>query len=242
MSQTRIQIRGVCSICGNLQALKGTALVPHGYDLHWGFQNQACAGTNEVHFGHKNAPKFIQKQIDFLKKEEQELPERIKNTEDRKHKREQETILRRIPSIVAMLEQKIENWKEVDPIEVNIEIEEQELKAKRKAAAVKKAAEAATKKAEKEAKKAEREAKAEKKWKAILAKNYHCIELDNNMIVEWTAEYENRSQLENSHYDKTREYLDEKGITDHYERMSLVYRITHRVRSETATGKQLHKF
>ena len=256
MNKTRIQTRGVCSICGNLQALSGSTLVPHGFNIHWGFRSGSCSGTHNPHYGHKDAPNFLKSHIEALKKEELELPDQIAKAEERiakvegrkakleeqNYKRGLERFLRSIPNMIVELEEKIKNWKEADPIEVDIEVEEAELKAKRQTEAEQKKADKAAKEQEKAAKKAEREAKAAAKWKEILENNYHCVELDGEVIVEWTSAYESRNKLENKHYAATRKWLDENGIDDHHERMSIVYRIIHRVRKESSTGKQLHKF
>ena len=53
MSNTHIQLRGICPVCFNQQALKSGRMVDHGFTVpqQWSGRQGSCAGTGESHFG-----------------------------------------------------------------------------------------------------------------------------------------------------------------------------------------------
>lgn len=241
MKKTRIQMRGTCTICGKLHALKGEYLVSHGYTLRFGGQSNICYGADAPHYGSEKAPAYIESVIAKLYNRIESLPELIEKY-DGKRKRELQRELRELPASIETLKERVKQWKKSAPIELDIDVEEakakeqREIETKRNATAKAKAAE------EKESKRIEREAKAKKKWAEILATNYHAVELDSTVIAEWTTEYPARKELENSHYDALVKYFDDNGINDPYDRMGIAERVIHRVRKASSKGKQLHKF
>lgn len=240
---TRIQLRGICSVCGKQQATKHGDIVPHGYTIQYGFQSHECQGSHAVHYGHKDAPKFLREHAELVRKEATRLEERTEK-EDLKPRelRKLNAQAQMMKNYADAMQERADNWKEQSLIEVDLEVEEASEKA-RKAAERKAAQEAKqAKDAEKEAKRLQREAKAKQKWDGILSENKHQVEVKGEVVKEWVASYENRNALENAHYDKLKEHLDELGVSDPMDRMGYAYHTTYRVRETAGKGKMLHKF
>lgn len=54
----RTQLRAICSVCGREQAVSGTIVAKHGYDVRFGFFNGVCHGAGRPHFGTKEGRDF----------------------------------------------------------------------------------------------------------------------------------------------------------------------------------------
>ena len=48
---SRTQYRAICSVCGRDQAVNGSDIVDHGYNLEYHWRNGTCDGARRPHFG-----------------------------------------------------------------------------------------------------------------------------------------------------------------------------------------------
>lgn len=223
-SNTKIQIRGICSVCGKFHATKEGLIVPHGYTLDFGFRNAQCNGSDEVHYGDANAPIFLHNLL----------------LEVGSYKAKSPNETHRLNVFKKYLQSRIEDWALSDLVEVNVKKEEQAQRKIREEQAYAKKVEREEKALIKETKRIEREEKMAKKWQVICATNLHQIELDGHVIVEWESSYISRATLENDHYGRLRSYFDGIDNLDDQVRMSMALRTINRVRH--LSGKQLIKF
>jgi hypothetical protein len=194
MTNTRIQVRGECCICGKDHAVKGARLVNHGYTVRWGSINNVCSGASHVHYGHKDAPAFLASYIEtlgvYLAKD---LPEhlakakagylqaksehdanigyssslsKVLSVAQREYLELKADFEVHVPAAIAMFSARKNNWVERDTYEVDLDVEETEARKAREAeASAKKAAKLAEKEVKAKAK-AEREAAADLKARA----------------------------------------------------------------------------
>lgn len=263
MMKTRTQRRGTCIYCGKQHALSADSkMVAHGYTIEWHQQLGNCSGVGRVHLGHKDAPKEIQDIIASLKARVATLPEEIEEAKaiyDKCNKagqgaytyRELNKLKRRLnglismqkqlPGVIESREKQLDNWKEKAPLLVDLDVEEAEQRKERQAAAQVKKEEKVAKELEKQLKAAEREAKSKAKWDGICSENLHQLELEGEVIAEWTSSYSDRDSLERDHYKRTSDFLASK-YDDPMDRFWNAERVIHRVREPGGKNKQLHKF
>lgn len=241
MKKTRTQLRGICPVCGGLFATKDGRLVSHGYTLKFGFQSGACHGVTAPHLGHKDCPDWIKSYQSSLKEFEAETRAAMNASGvEPKRKRQLQRSLSGITYMQKLLEERLEKWQEVALIEVDLEVEEAEQRKEREANAQKVKAEREAKALEKEAKRKEREAKTAAKWEKICSQNTHQVELDGEIILEWQASYQSRTELERDHSKRINDHFDSVSM-EIQERINASWRLIHRIRS-IESGKQLHKY
>jgi hypothetical protein len=245
MKNTRIQVRGECCICGKDHAVKGALLVNHGYTVRWGSINNVCSGANNVHYGHKKAPVYLASYIESLEDYlANRLPEYLASAKARflqaksehdAHEGYSGNLSKRLsvaqreylefkadfevnlPAAIAMFSARKDNWVERDTYEVDLDVEEAEVRKAREAEAkAKKAAKLAEKEVKDKAK-AEREAAAfakfEAKWEALSANNYYRLFYCGEVVESWQQtllvnDYEIYQQL---HLRRAKHWLELNG-------------------------------
>ncbi|ARR10537.1 MULTISPECIES: hypothetical protein [Vibrio harveyi group] len=226
--KTRTQLRGFCSICGSFQAITANGIAEHGFSLQHGFRSNICHGSNRHHYGTIEAKNFLTSELNFHQ-------EAIKNPElTDKEKRSK-------LGAIEVLKSRLEHWKESDAIEIDLDVEEAEIKKQRQQEAAAKKTERETKALEKEKRKQEREAKAQQKWNELCSNKIHQIEHRDQILVEWTATYSSRRELELDYRDRLSAYFDEQQITDVQDRIDISWSVVRRIR-DSETKKQLHKW
>ena len=257
MTTTRTQLRGICPVCLSQHATKNGLMVSHGFTVGFGFQNNSCDGTEAPHLGSKDAPSFILsygeklfenllKRQEYLTKLQAEL-ETLTDLGSRNKKSRfiQQTMkdVKMQDRLLTELKERHNNWKESDLVEVDLDVEDAEMK---KAADLKrdeKRIQREAKAKEKEEKRIQREEKAKAKWDAILAENTHIVEIEGEVIAEWVQSYKTKRELELDHYDKVRKHFNDNNVENHVQ-LGIIHGglIAHRVRVIGKKGKQLHKF
>jgi hypothetical protein len=200
MTKTRIQTRGICSICNKLHAVSnGKIVATHGYTVQWNSFSNACSGSHSPHYGHVEAPAFILEVVASLETYLGELPRRIKEAKtetlsltkradvhsNRRYISQLESQLDRdIPEAIVSLTERAENWKPMDLIDVDLIVEEREAKEARQA---EKAIKDDAKRQAVEAK-AERQDKAAKNAAAketlLLSEQWRQIHLGGELVLE----------------------------------------------------------
>ncbi len=260
MTDTRIQYRGTCAICGNDQAVQSNLMSLHGYTVDWNHFNYACAGSKEVHYGHSDAPALIQKTIDnltlFLSERmpiilEQAVSDLAELRTDKTLKRIdlqpamsriaalQHQIEYGIPQELKRLAERKANWKPLDTYEVDVEKEAAEEKARKKAERDEKAAKKAQAEQEKAERIKQREEKAAEKARILLANQWRQIEINGEIVVEWQTAFDREGAYWRGMGDKLVEYIIEKtlagemSVDDYYGQGYKVF-----FRSRTGQGKQ----
>lgn len=197
--ETRIQLRGICPFCFKQQAVSASGvLAAHGYTLDYHFQNGACFGSGNVHYGHEQAPALIQRVIDNYERHIKEAPatvakmsEKLAACQDIKEAKalrrslamEQEWIAS-LPAQIEALQSRLTNWQLVEPVAVDLVVEER--KAKAAAAAVRESRKLAKEQAEiaKAERAAKREANAKLREETFKAINYYRLMIDGQLRIE----------------------------------------------------------
>lgn len=267
MTETRIQHRGTCAICGNDQAVKGNLMAKHGYTVDWNQFNNACAGSEEVHYGHKNAPALIQRTIEQLTTYLNEtMPQLLEKAIDDKARMERDEtctkreirmasgriarleiqIERDIPDEIARLAKRKADWKLVDTYEFDVEKVAAEERKRKQAERDLKQAEKAKAEEEKAKRIAARAEKAAEKVRVLLSEQWRQIEINGVVVVEWQTAYETEGAYWRGMGDTLVEHIIEKTVAgemsvDDYYGQS--YKVIFRSRTgQGKQGKQVDKY
>lgn len=267
MTDTRIQHRGNCAICGNDQAVKDGRMSNHGYTVEWNHFNDACYGSKEVHYGHKDAPAVIQKAIDnlntFLVERMPSLLAQAKK--DLKDLRADKEVLsfdlhraksritslifqieKGIPAELSRLAERKESWKPNDTYILDVEKIAAEERARKQAERDAKVAAKEKAENEKAARIKEREARALAKVQILLANQWRQVEVNGEIVLEWQSSYAREGDYWRDMGNKLVEYFIEQTISgklsveDYYDKP---YKIFFRSRTgEGKKGKQIDRF
>lgn len=267
MTDTRIQHRGTCAICGNDQAVKDDRMSNHGYTVEWNHFNDACYGSKEVHYGHKNAPAAIQKAIDSLKtflveKMPSILDQAKEDLKDMRADKEASNfdlhraksrinsltfqIEKGIPAELHRLAERKASWKLADTYIVDVEKVAADERARKQAERDAKLAAKAKAEEEKAERIKEREARALKKVQTLLANQWRQVEVNGEVVLEWQSSYAREGDYWRDMGDKLVEYFIEQTVSgklsvdDYYDKP---YKIFFRSRTgEGKKGKQIDRF
>tara|TARA_B100000700_G_scaffold311500_1_gene393375 strand:+ start:9017 stop:9826 length:810 start_codon:yes stop_codon:yes gene_type:complete len=235
-------------------------MAKHGYTVDWQQFNGACAGSDNVHYGHEDAPALIQQTIGQLIQYlevtmprilEEALSEvsRLEN-DDSASVRELRSARRRVSSIESQIEHAIpteinrlkerkEGWSLGETYEVDLIKEAAEEKARKKAERDAKLAEKAKADEEKAARKAEREEKAAAKYRTLIAEQWRQVVINGEVAVEWQAAYDSDGEYWRDMGDKLVNYIVMKtlsgdmSVDDYYDKP---YKVV--FKSRTGQGKQ----
>lgn len=232
---TRLQTRGICSICGKEQAVQNNNMVHHGYTVDGGFFNGSCVGTNEVHYGDVAAPlvilavvkRFEQRLsrlpaiIEDVQNELAELPA-AKRGEPRKLTEERNGIKgsllsvereleKHLPEAIAQMTQRASAWVKHDTFEVDVEALEKTERQARKTIADDQKAVKVEQEQEKKQRIANRQYKASEKEAYILSMQWRQAIVDGT-TVEWQAEYSSERDLNDEFNTRVKAVLIEKCL------------------------------
>jgi len=232
---TRLQTRGICSICGKEQAVHKNNMVHHGYTVDYGIFNGSCVGTNEVHYGDVAAPLVILAVVERLEQRLNRLPAIIegaqnelakfpaaKRGEPRNLTAERNAIKgsllnaeleleKHLPEAIEQMRQRASAWVKHDTFEVDVEaLEKAERQARKTIADDKKAVKVKQEK-EKSERAANRQRKASEKAANILSMQWRQAIVDGT-TAEWQAEYSSERELYDEFNTRVKAILIEKCL------------------------------
>lgn len=229
MTKTRIQLRGICPVCGGEFATRYDRMVEHGYTIQHGFQSGSCHGVRKFHLGHKDCPEWMKGYQAFLTNQHNETSERIANGSiDAKEARQLKRYLSSVAYMQERMSERLSKWQEKPLREVDLEIEEAEQRKERERLAEQRKNEREAIEAQKEGERIAREEKAAqnaaKKLAEIRATGFVRIWFDGEVIREWTQEngfeterefYNTCNELRNEHFKslETGEHLDSFNVS-----------------------------
>jgi len=110
-TEIKTQLRGACSVCGRVQAVRGGIVAEHGYHKKDGWKfTGSCSGSNRPHFGTEKGRDFAAGFVVTLR--------------DMAGKPGNEKKAGAFLAFADELEKRVANWKPAEPVEVPVEIVE----------------------------------------------------------------------------------------------------------------------
>lgn len=224
--KTKTQYRGTCCVCGKDHAVdENERMAVHGYTVDFGMFNGRCYGTNEVHYGHKDAPEFLNRYILVLEKHRAELPTKIEDAKkalellvpkSRSDKWAAERLVRdltdqynkQIPMLIKHYKKAILDWKLKATEVYDVEVVTQQKRLAREAVKAEREAAKAAKKAAQKIREDKAAINAAKREEELLSNNYHSLIYSGVLIKEWKASYPSYQAMLDDHHAKRKEVYD----------------------------------
>lgn len=213
MATTRLQTRATCAICANDHVVKDGKMVAHGYNIAHGFQSNHCIGAFNVHYGHKDAPAFLNEVIADLKEKEVQAnkvlatfearhSQLVKSSQDRvevidsaRQVDHQRGYISQVETMIVYVLMRLKRCAVSEPYTIDVEEVETQERQARKDLAAEKAAEKQKLDDEKKARIAERDRKAAEKHRLLLSNQWRSITLCGELVAEWQQEYSTEREL-----------------------------------------------